>query len=253
VGLVILWWFASRDSTSFYYPPLRRILAVLRQDWFPDHLRTDLLPSLRNLGAGLALAVVAGVAGGIALGRSPYLYRSLRPIIDLIRSVPGVALVPIVLAVLGPGPNGKVLLVMGSTVWPILLNTVDGVRGLDLAYTDVVRVYRVPWRDELVRVILPGASPQIMLGIRLATSLAVIVTVVSEMYAATAGVGYYVVRAQESFAVAETWAGTIVLGMMGYALATLVALVERRVLGWHTGMRAGSDHGAPPSSRRARR
>ena len=120
----------------------------------------------------------------------------------------------------------------------MLLNTIDGVAGVEATVVETVRSYRIRPLDRLRLVVLPAASPQIFAGLRTSLSLAIIMMVVSEMVASTNGVGYFIVDAQRSFAIPEMWAGMIMLGLLGYVLNLLFGLVERRVLGWHRGSRA---------------
>jgi ABC-type nitrate/sulfonate/bicarbonate transport system permease component len=135
--------------------------------------------------------------------------------------------------VFGIGPSMKVFVIAVGCVWPILLNTVDGVRGLDPALLETARVYGVRRRDRLWAIVLPAASPRIFAGLRSALSLALILMVISEMEASTNGIGFAILQAQRSFAIPEMWSGILLLGLVGYAVNGAFALVERRALRWH--------------------
>jgi ABC-type nitrate/sulfonate/bicarbonate transport system permease component len=102
-------------------------------------------------------------------------------------------------------------------------------------------VYGISGRDHLLRVTLPAASPQIFAGMRLSLSLALILMVISEMVASTNGIGYFVLQSQRAFAIPEMWSGILLLGILGYVLNAAFTLVERRVLRWHRGARAGTE------------
>ena len=125
-------------------------------------------------------------------------------------------------------------------VWPVLLNTIDGVTGIDPTLRETARVYGVSGRDRLLRIVLPAASPQIFAGMRTSLSLALILMVISEMVASTNGIGFFVLQSQRSFAIPEMWSGILLLGLLGYALNLIFVLVERRVLAWHRGARASA-------------
>jgi ABC-type nitrate/sulfonate/bicarbonate transport system permease component len=125
-------------------------------------------------------------------------------------------------------------------LWPVLLNTIDGVTGIDPTLRDTARVYGVKGPGLLRRIVLPAASPQIFAGMRTSLSLALILMVISEMVASTNGIGFFVLQSQRSFAIPEMWSGILLLGLLGYLLNVVFVLVERRVLAWHRGARASA-------------
>jgi ABC-type nitrate/sulfonate/bicarbonate transport system permease component len=235
---IAAWWLWSVRADSFYFPPLPEILQTFMDTWVFERVRSDLLPSLARLGAGYAIAVAVAVVLGVALGLSPLARRATAPIVEFLRAIPPVALIPLAIVVWGIGNEMKVFVIAMVCVWPILLNTIDGVAGVDLTLTDTARAYGIRGLRRLRRVVLPWASPQIFAGMRTALSLALIVMVVSEMVASTNGVGYFVVQSQRSFAIPEMWSGIIMLGLLGYGLNLAFGLVEHRVLRWHREARA---------------
>ena len=125
-------------------------------------------------------------------------------------------------------------------VWPVLLNTIDGVTGDRPDDARDRAVVRDQGRDRLQRIILPAASPQIFAGMRTSLSLALILMVISEMVASTNGIGFFVLQSQRSFAIPEMWSGILLLGLLGYVLNVAFVLIERRVLAWHRGARASA-------------
>jgi ABC-type nitrate/sulfonate/bicarbonate transport system permease component len=227
------WWWLSADSRSVYFPPLQKIVAVTWADLAHGPLPGFILFSLGNLAAGLALATVFGVTTGLALGWMPVLNRVVDPMLQFFRAMPKVALVPLFIGALGIGALPKIYSIALGCIWPILLNTIDGVRAVDAAQLDTARAYRIPLRLRLTRVILPAAAPQIVAGIRVALSVGVVVMVVSEIYGSQQGVGYYVLNASRGFDVAQTWGGTLLVGLIGYLLSTAFVMGERWMLAWH--------------------
>jgi ABC-type nitrate/sulfonate/bicarbonate transport system permease component len=127
----------------------------------------------------------------------------------------------------------KVLMIAFGVVWPILLNTIDGVQSVEQLYVDTGRVYGVTRSERLVRIVLPAAAPKIFAGLRVSLSIAVILMVISEMVATTNGLGFQIIQAQRSFKVLDMWAGIVLLGVLGYLLNTALLAVEGRVLHWH--------------------
>ena len=236
-ALVALWWFASADSKSFYFPPLADILQAFKDDWLFRRVPGDLAPSLARLLAGYALAIAAGVSLGLLIGLSPILSAMTSAVLDYFRSMPSVVLIPFGILVFGIGTSMKVFVIAFGAVWPILLNTVDGVRGVDGQMLDMARSFQIGRRDRILRIILPAASPQIFAGMRASLSIAVIMMVISEMMTSTDGVGFAALQAQRSFAIKEMWASILLLGLLGYVLNLLFDVLERRALGWHRGMR----------------
>ena len=235
--LFVTWWLASANSESFYAPPLRDILAAFADTWTPERLRADVLPSLARLGAGYLLAAVLGIALGVAIGANPRLRAATEPVLEFFRAVPPPVLVPVIMLFAGIGNGMKVIVIVSGCVWPVLLNTVEGVRAVDGVLSDTSRAYGITGAARLRHLLLPGASPQIVAGLRQALSIAIILMVISEMFAASNGLGFTIVQFQRTFAIPEMWSGIILLGLLGFALAELFSLAERFALGWYHGLR----------------
>lgn len=232
VLLLGAWWIASYNSTSVYFPSLQSILETFVRDWLGPRLWTDLLPSIGKFLIGFLIAAVSGIVFGLFIGLTPVLRSALDPVIHFLRSLPPPVLLPIGLLVFGIGAPMNIAIIAFGSVWPTLLNTIDGVRGIDSQLLDVGRSYRLTRAQRIKNIILPAASPQIMSGLRTTLQLSIILIVVAEMVAATRGIGFYVLNSQQTFAVRETWAGTIVLGLLGYCAALIFITVEKRVLSW---------------------
>jgi ABC-type nitrate/sulfonate/bicarbonate transport system permease component len=233
LALIAAWWFGSANSSSIYFPPLQVILSALARDLSTGPLMDYLAFSLTNLAAGLAIAAVAGIGIGILLGSVKPIRDACNPLIQFVRSIPQVALVPLIIGALGIGAMPKIWSIAFACMWPILLNTIDGVRGMDTAQSDMARAYRLTPRVRFWRVYLPAAMPQIMAGMRVALAVGVVVMVVSEIYGADSGIGYYILHSGRNFEIPETWAGTILAGLLGYVLSTLFVVIERYVLAWY--------------------
>jgi len=128
--------------------------------------------------------------------------------------------------------------IVSGCVWPILLNTVQGVRGVDEVLADTCRSYRIRGRRRLGHLVLRSASPHIVTGARQALSIGIILMVISEMVAASSGLGFTIVQFQRGFAIPEMWSGVLLLGLIGVLLSLAFRGVERWVLGWYHGVRA---------------
>ncbi len=238
VVLLAIWWAASAGSENFFWPPLKDILAVFPKTWFTGRMTADVLPSLVRLLIGYLLAVGLGMALGVPIGLSKRLRAYAEPTLEFFRAIPPPVLVPIIALFSGyTGSLSKVITIILGCLWPVLLNTVEGVRAVDEVLVDTARVYHLSRRSQLVHVILRGASPQISAGARQALSIGVILMVISELFGASGGLGYSIVEFQRSFAIPEMWTGIIMLGLLGVLLSVIFRLVEHRALAWYRGLR----------------
>jgi ABC-type nitrate/sulfonate/bicarbonate transport system permease component len=220
-----------------FWPTFTDVGAHLATSWIanPARLAEHLLPSLARLVAGWGWAVVVGVAAGTLIGLSRRARDYVDPIIGFLRAIPPPALLPLFIVLLGIGDGMKVAMIGFGVVWPIIFNTVDGVRSVEPLHTETGRLYGLRAPERLLRIVLPAAGPKIFAGLRVSLSIAVILMVISELYAATNGVGFELVQAQRGFRTLDVWATILLLGILGYALNAILALVEGRVLRWHRG------------------
>ena len=238
--LIVLWWVVSAGSTSFFWPPLSTILRAFPATWTADPLLHDVLPSLARLLSGYLIALAAGVAAGTAIGSSRTLRALCEPALEFLRAVPPPVLVPVIALFAGyTGSTSKVITIALGCVWPILLNTVEGVRSIDEVLRDTARSFRLGRGATLVMV-LRGASPRIATGARQALSIGVILMVISELFGANRGLGAAIVQFQRGFAIPQMWTGIILLGLLGVVLSALFRLVEHRTLAWYRGVRQSS-------------
>ena len=239
--LVTVWWFASDGSDNFYFPSLRTIQQVFPTTWLDggsqSRLVSDVLPSLARLAVGYGSAAVVGVAAGVLIGRQPWLRALVEPVLEVFRAIPPPVIVPVLVALAGIDDLMKILVIALGCVWPIMLNTVEGVRAVDPVAEDTCRSYGVNGLSRVRALVLPSASPQIVTALRQALSIAVILMVISEMFAASNGLGFTVVQFQRTFALPQMWTGIIVLGLVGVTLSVLFRLAEWRVLRWYEGLR----------------
>jgi ABC-type nitrate/sulfonate/bicarbonate transport system permease component len=236
-ALIALWWWTSSGSTTFFFPPLSRIVKSLQDDWLFEQVGTDLRPSLIRFTVGYVLAVAVGIALGVVIGLAPRVRRASLPVIEFLRSIPPPLMLPFVLVVIGIGDNSKIALIVLGAVWPVLLNTIDGVRGVDPLMLDMARSFGLGRGTRIRRVMLPAASPKIVAGMRTALSIGLILMIISEMQASTNGLGFRVLSAQRSFDSPGTYAGVIVIGVVGLIVNFGFLVVEARIMRWHRGAR----------------
>jgi ABC-type nitrate/sulfonate/bicarbonate transport system permease component len=238
--VLVAWGVASAGGGTYYFPPLTDILSTFADTWLFERVGSDVVPSLVRMGLGFGIAVVVAISTGLLLGMSRRSRAAAAPIVEFLRAIPPPALLPFAILVIGVGDSMKVFIIAFVCIWPILLNTIDGVTGVDPTLRETTRVYGINGRDRLWRVMLPAAAPQIFAGMRTSLSLALILMVISEMVASTNGIGYFVLQSQRTFAIPEMWSGILLLGILGYVLNGAFVLIERRVLRWHRGARASA-------------
>lgn len=233
IVLIGAWFAVSAGSTSIFWPPLTTTLTALVESFTVGEMWSNLAFSLSNYLVGLCIAVVVGIAGGLIIGRLSLLRSAVMPLLDFARSTPQVSFVPVIILALGIGALPKILLISVACLWPILLNTVDGVTRLPASFDDTVRSYAIPLRLRIFKVFIPGALPSVVVGIRIAISVGIVMLIVSEMFGASQGIGYFITQSGQSFNMPATWAGTILIGFIGYALSATFAAFEHKLLAWH--------------------
>jgi ABC-type nitrate/sulfonate/bicarbonate transport system permease component len=235
--LFALLYFLSANSTNFYFPPLSAVLEKFNALWLGPRFLSDVVPSLERLLAGYALACLLGVAIGVLVGIYAPLRRAAEPVLEFFRAVPPVAMIPLLIVSLGFGDAMKITVIVAGAVWPILLNTVEGVKAADSVLDETCRTYQIKGAARLWHFILPSASPQIIVGMRLGLSIGIVLMVISEMFAALDGLGAAIIYFQRSYEIPQMWSGVLMLGLFGFALSMVFRLFERHVLAWYHGMR----------------
>jgi ABC-type nitrate/sulfonate/bicarbonate transport system permease component len=241
IAILAAWQLWTVRANDPLFPRLSTILVEFREMWLFSQFDEHVVPSLERILLGFAIAVVAGVALGIPLGLSRWARLWAMPHIEWWRAMPPPALLPISVILLHSIENRqKVAFIAFFCLFPVLLNTIDGVRGIDPTLIETARSYGVPRRERIWRLVLPAALPQIAAGMRTSLSLAVIIMVVAEYFASTSGVGYVLLISKNTFQLAPMWAAIVLIGLLGYLLNLLFILAERRVLAWHRGWRAAT-------------
>jgi ABC-type nitrate/sulfonate/bicarbonate transport system permease component len=237
LALFFLLLVVSSNSSNFYFPSLAKVLDRFDALWLGERFMSDVLPSLGRLIGGYTIACLAGIVIGVPVGMFGPLRRAAEPVLEFFRAIPPPALIPVLVMIAGFGDTMKVAVIVTGAIWPIVLNTVEGVRGADMVLDETCRTYQIRGMSRLWNFVLPGASPQIIVGMRVGLSIGIILMVISEMFAATNGLGAAIIVFQRSFEIPEMWSGVLMLGLFGFALSVVFRLFERRALKWYYGMR----------------
>lgn len=243
VAAIGLWWV----TTTVLCAPHSLLRQATPQQVGPAvvHLmsRGVLLPdigiSLWRLLIGLLVAVVIGVPAGLLLGLSVSAERATAPLVQFIRMISPLSWAPIAVAVFGIGNQPVIFLIAVAAVWPVLINTVAGVRAVDPGFLDVARSFHATRLELVTAVVLPAIRGQVQTGIRVALGIAWVVLVPAEMLGVRSGLGYQVLNARDQLAYDQVVAVIVVIGALGFVLD----LAARWLL------RSARELGAPPARR----
>lgn len=238
---IVVWEIAAPLVDSPFFPSLSRIAGRFASDWLSgpvaqlllsDAFFANAVPTLGRLSAGWAIGAALGIAIGSVIALLPRLGATVEPLVRFGMSVPAPALLPIAIAFFGLGDGGKIFFIAFGAIWPVIVNTAAGLRGADPMALASARSLVLPRATAFFRVRLPLASPQIMSGLRVSVNAAVLLIVVAELYAATSGVGFFIVSTQRNFDTVGTWSGIALLALVGIVCNALFALAERRIMRW---------------------
>ena len=178
-------------------------------------------------------ATVAAVALGVTMGYSRAIYNLFEPLVELTRPIPKAALVAPLIFFLGLGDLMKVTVVALGAFFPILINTIQGVRGLEPELIFTARTFGAGTSSILAKIVLPAASPQIFAGMHISLGIGFVLVIIAEMISADGGLGFAIVNAQRSFRVREMYAWVVVLAVTGYAMNSLFMMARGRFLHWN--------------------
>jgi ABC-type nitrate/sulfonate/bicarbonate transport system permease component len=191
-----------------------------------------LLQTLTLLFGAYIGATLLAIGTGLLMGRFRFVYGLLEPLVEVLRPLPKPALLPPLILFLGLGSPMKLAVVGLGVFFPVLINTVQGVRGTDPVLLDAARTFGHGPRRQLLRVILPSALPMIVAGMRISLGLGLVLVVIAEMLAGTGGVGYLIIDMQRSFRVADMYAWIVILAVLGFGLNEIFVRLERKAIHW---------------------
>jgi len=234
VAWIALWALAAQQqwiSPVFLPGPLAALKSLAagfaQGDWVQLTLAT-----VERMAYGWALACAIGVALGAMIGISPVLRAWLQPMLEVLRPLPASAMIPVAMALFGLTPTMVLSVIAFGSLWPVLLSTAHGFANIEPRLTEVSRVLRLSRLAFIVKIGLPNAMPDALAGMRLALTIALILSIVGEMLASQPGLGQAILMAARSFRSADLFGGVMLLGLIGFASNALLATLERRALAW---------------------
>lgn len=232
VSAVALWAALSAGSTSIFFPSLARIVTTFADTWIGDAFVRDAIPSIRNLAVAYTLGVAVAIVAGTVLGLQRTLRSMAYPVVNFLRSLPSPVLLPMAIMLFGIGSRMSIALITFGVIWPVLLNTIDGVTGVAPERLAVAKVYRLSAWERLRSIILPSAGPQIVAGMRVSLQIGLVLMIISELVGSTEGIGRAIREAESRFQYVEIWAATLLLGLLGFFFGYLFDRFSKRVLRW---------------------
>lgn len=241
LGLLVAWQTAAVVWPAPYLPRLEAIARSFANLIHGDLFWTAVAPSLSRFAVGLGLAIVIGTAIGLALGYFRNLTPWVRPVLEFLRFIPPVAILPASLILFGATDVMRIFIIAFGSVFPIILAAIDGARRVEPLLIDVARVNGLSASERIVQILLPASLPSIFAGIRIALSIGLVMMVISELLAADNGLGFFILRSQRLFRTADVYAGVILLGAIGFLLTIGLLAIENRLVAWHRGWRGAAD------------
>lgn len=239
-SLLALWEFAARShpELQLYFPPVSAILASLYRLIAGGQIGTHFWVTLIRFIEGYALSALIAVSLGIVLGYFRWLHSFVAIVIEFLRPMPSVAIIPVAILLLGIGDGMIVAVTVYASIWAILINTIEGVRHIEPTLIDTARTFGLKPGQILRQIILPAASPYIVTGLRIGLSIALILVTTAEMIAGSKGLGFFILDEERSMNSSNMYAGIILVAVLGYVLNRLFLIVESRAMRWHNGMAA---------------
>jgi ABC-type nitrate/sulfonate/bicarbonate transport system permease component len=238
LALMMAWELSAQAElfSPVIIPSLSRIVRTFAELLWSGQIPLQILASLKRAAVGYFLATAVFIPLGIVMGLFDSVQRALDVIVEMLRPIPPPVIIPVAMLFFGLEDEMKIFVIFFSCAWPILFNTVDGVRNIDRILLNTARTFGLPRRKIIWQVILPASSPQVMTGLRVSLPITLILVVISEMVGSTDGIGYFILDSQRRFRVAQMYAGMLALALLGYTLNQLFNLLHRSLLAWHWGM-----------------
>lgn len=232
--IIFLWWAVSTAGwvSRVFLPSPQATWVSLVEGLTDGELLAFSWATVSRMLLGWALASLLGVALGAVIGLSSTARAYMQPTLEFIRPLPASALLPLAISIFGLSPAMVLFVVAFGAMWPVLLATVHGFASVPAQLQEVARCLQLSRLAYAFKIGLPNAMPDIFAGMRLSLTVSLIVSVVGEMIASQPGLGQAILLAARSFRASELFAGIVLLGLIGFASSTLLAVFENRLLKW---------------------
>jgi nitrate/nitrite transport system permease protein len=234
IGILVGIWQLLASNAASTLPPPSKVLSdswELIVDPFYDRGGLDkglfwhLAASLRRVALGFSFAAVAGIALGVLIGQSRFFLRALDPIFQVLRTVPPLAWLPLALAAYRDGQPSAIFVIFITSIWPILINTSVGVRNIPDDYRNIARVIRLSPVEYFCKIMLPATVPHMFTGLRIGIGLSWLAIIAAEMLTGGVGIGFFIWDAWNSSLISDIIVALFYVGVVGFLLDRLVALI----------------------------
>lgn len=223
---------ARAGVLTSYVPPPSIIAIALVRGLLNGNITSQIGVTLFVYAEGLGVAAVCAVTLGVFMATWRPLYDAFKMIIEFLRPVPSVAMIPLAILFLGLGTEMRMVIVTYAAFWPLLISTLYGVRSIDPLPLDVARNFGVNGIAVLRRVALPFALASVMTGLRVSGSIALVVTVTTELVAGNSGIGFYISQMEQANRLPPMYAAIVLTGILGYLLNALLMQLDRKIVFW---------------------
>lgn len=234
-GLIVLAWQLVANHSGIppvFLPGPDRAWAALVTEFTSGELRHLTFATVERMTYGWLLASLGGIVIGAVIGSSQYAREYVAPMLEIVRPVPVSAFMPVVIAFLGLSSTMILVVIAIGSIWPVLLATVHGVSSVEPRLIEVSRSLRLNRLQTLWKIALPNAQADILAGLRIGLTVALILAVIGEMLTSEEGLGWHIMQTARSYRSASLFAGVIVLGMIGLVSNLVLQVIEYHVLRW---------------------
>ena len=228
------WGTRSGWISALTLPKPSDVLATFGELWESGLLFKHLLPSLSRLAVGAVIGASFGIGVGVLIGLFSYARAGLVPLVAAIFPIPKIALLPLFVIWFGIDEASKYALIAFGTFTPTVVATYGAVDNVDRSLIRMGQSFGLSWMSIVRKIVLPGAMPGILSGLRISLSIAIILLVAAEMLGAEYGIGAYILEAGSLYDLERLFAGVVILSLLGVTLSTTIGLIERRLLGWRS-------------------
>jgi ABC-type nitrate/sulfonate/bicarbonate transport system permease component len=233
IFLLILWELVANTNRSPFLPSFTSTIKALYNSLINGGFLYNIFLSIYHALMGLVISFLIMVPLGIYIGRNKFAYNLLSPLIEFLRPLPSSAIIPIAIIYLGIASEMKVFVIVFGSCWPILLNTINGVKSIEPMYLKTGKVLGFSKIEMFKNIILPASLPSIFTGLRISISIALILTITVEMIVGSKGIGYFIIDNERSFAFPQMFGGILALGIIGLLINKLFNYFEMKMIKWH--------------------
>jgi len=234
VGLIV-WELLSRAGliSLLFFPPPSIILRALIEIISSGDITTHLTTTLARIGLGFLIGGVSGLILGLGMGWSPRLQKIVDPIIAAVHPIPKIAIFPLIMIIFGIGESSKIVAIAIASFFPMLINSMAGVRQIHPIYFEVTQNYGASRWNTFKRVVFPGSLPMILTATRLSLNMALVITIAVELISADEGLGVMIWYSWQTLRIEELYASLIVISILGISLNQLLQWLSKRLVPWH--------------------